>query len=67
MRRLIAVRNAIRGTRPATSPVSMRPAMSSVRSRRRDEAKAARLDRWLRWAYPLAYVLVAGSVIAAAL
>ena len=34
---------------------------------RRDEAKAARLDRWLRWAYPLAYVLVAGSVIAAAL
>jgi hypothetical protein len=33
----------------------------------RDEAKAIRLDRWLRWAYPLAYVLVAGSVIAGAL
>ncbi len=33
----------------------------------RDAAKAIRLDRWLRWAYPLAYVLVAGSVIAAAL
>jgi hypothetical protein len=33
----------------------------------RDEAKAVRLDRWLRWAYPLAYVLVAGTVIARAL
>lgn len=34
---------------------------------RRDEAKAVRLDRWLRWAYPLAYVLVAGSVVLKAL
>lgn len=33
----------------------------------RDAAKADRLDRWLRWAYPLAYVLVAGAVIVKAL
>ncbi|HWA10657.1 MAG TPA: hypothetical protein VG838_14525 [Opitutaceae bacterium] len=34
---------------------------------RRDEAQAIRFDRWLRWVYPLAYVLVAGAVIVTAL
>ncbi len=33
----------------------------------RDEAKAIRYDRWLRWAYPAAYVLVAGLVVVRAL
>lgn len=33
----------------------------------RDEAKAIRYDRWLRWAYPLAYVLSATIVVAKAL
>lgn len=33
----------------------------------RDEAKAIRCDRWLRWAYPAAYVLASGLVIVVAL
>jgi hypothetical protein len=33
----------------------------------RDEALAAHHDRWLRWAFPLVYVLAAGAVVVSAL
>lgn len=32
----------------------------------RDEAQAMRHDRWLRWAFPLVYVLAAGAVVVSA-
>jgi hypothetical protein len=33
----------------------------------RDEAQAMRHDRWLRWAFPLVYVLAAGAVVVSAM